>query len=949
MTSAAALTVNLPGSPYNDLPLYSSVAAIRALPFASIRSGQYAALHADGLESGAVYTFDPASLASDDGEAFLRPNDLTPLQAGRWLSTLGLVIPKGDKGDPGASTQVADTLASPAPDVAASTGVVARVNLAKPDRYPTNPASVAQANYETHFALVRARFYDDTNSRLYPTRGLGPTNGGCPDTSLPDASGNKLSVWQWCCGIFILFDRWKITGTATAKNRIAGAWTYFQTQYTVQQMTSTTYGQNPTTGISDDNSFFVSALRMIHEATGDATALSILVEYLAGTYIMYADPRTSNNPVQSYNATTPGGLAIQRSTYGIQYEHRGYLGEGYGDFANNTEIWIGQAAFYVSQQATTSTLTAAVKAAYLQLAKDTWTWAVTWLRFAGSAQAVAGIYGSSFILNPNASDYHKINAITTNPTTRRGKTAFADHGTLFQAALSDSLYTLTGEAKYLAEFQSILTVYPTQTTGFGRTWKGLPCFVCAQDPWTVGIPMRDVVSRLVARFPIPADPAQTLFKDFRLGVLGTAKTIAAQSGNGLISPNWGPPEESGNAGCMTWEQDSMAGYSGQGGGGQASGRQIMTASSGLSVVAAGAVLVASEAVLGSGMSAASVEILASTMATALISQEAAKLLPMREEHSTASPFQYRVSTDRVYGWRQEFINEKELRRLAPGGQTQWGKLEQHGAMQLDDTLYGGAGLVAYGPTFGNQFYMGNPSGSPRLNFASGSYLEAQQGLTRISTVVGSNEQLRVEAGTLTTYGYTYFNQDIQPLNDNVISVGGTSRRFKNIYATNSTINTSDERDKNWIVSGLTDKEYRAALRILKEVGSFTWKANSDRVHYGVRAQAVWRICSEEGLIPSGSSTDSPLSFLVYDEWDAQPAEPAVQAVDEISHFETRILPDGMEQQVRVVDVEGVMGTPGRAAIAAGNRYGVRDEIDKLMLAALARLNATQIEAALNAQ
>jgi hypothetical protein len=657
-----------------------------------------------------------------------------------------------------------------------------------------------------------------------------------------------------------------------------------------------------------------------------------LAEYAAVTYIIYQDTRSSN-PIVSYGVSTPVGTPIQRNTLGLRYDQSG----GNGDINTCHEIWLGKVDLFLSQQPTTTTLTDAMKTAYLQRAKDTWQQFFSRNRYAGSAVAVQGIYVSSTNLAPgNVPGSQRGTDI--QPTTKRAYTAFADHGTLAMGSLSDALYTLTGEAKYLAEFDSIAEAYPTQTTGFGRLWNGRACLVNAQDPWTDGFEHGEFTRRLAARYPVVAG-SPIIHTTYRFAVMGAAHNIAFQSAGGLISPNWGPPE--GNPG--TWEASSMDGYSGVGGGGQASGRQIMTASSSLIVVGAAAQLAATETALGSGMLPGGIEIAIGQLSAAVAAIQAQLLNPI----DTRGDYSRRiVSAD---GTVREFWKEVEIRRFDSGGQTHFGSLTQHGDISNDGTVFSKGGVVAYGPTFGNQFYMGSPTGSPRLNFAANNYVESQLGLNRISTVLNSNEQLRVEAGTLTTYGYTYFNQDIQPLNDNTISVGGTGLRFKNIYATNSTINTSDERDKNWIASGLSDKEYRAALRILNEVGSFTWKANPDRVHYGVRAQTVWSICIEEGLIPSGSATNSPLSFLVYDEWDAQPAEPAVQAVEEVSHLETRTLPGGMEQQVRVVDVEGVMGTPGRAASAAGNRYGVRDEIDKFMLAALARLNATQIEAALNAK
>jgi hypothetical protein len=810
--------------------------------------------------------------------------------------------------------------------------------LTKSDRYPINPASVLLSNYTNNHTSWLKRFFDTSNNRLYPTRGLGPTNAGCPDLTLPDGSGNRLSPWQWAQGINALYHRWKFTGSSQDQQNIVGAWAYFKTQFTNTQIIATTYGQNPTSGLSDDNSWFANALRQIHEASADSAVLSTLIEYVSGTYITYTDNR-STNPIVSYGVSTPGGITIQRNTLGIRYDQGG----GYGDIAAWYEIGLAICDLYVYQQPTTSSLTTQIKSALMQRAVDTWSWAQTRLKFAGTSSAAAGIYVSALNLSPTASPGSQ-RFTDIYGTTQRGRTAFADHGTLAMGVLSDILFSLTNDTKYLTELQSIAIAYPTLTTGFGRLWNGLPCFVNAQDPWTNGFWHAEFTRRLLARYPNPTD-----YSTFKLAVIGAAKIIAAQSAYGIISPNWGPPEQQQDTGQYTWEQDSLiAAYSGAGGGGQASGRQIMTASSSLCVIASGAMLISVEAALGSGMNAGAVEILTADVAAALAGISASKLRPMEEMGPIGKA--YRRSWDGSNNRFQEFINESEIRRIDSGGETLFGSQTLHGSLVCDNGITtNSGGIQAFATTFGGQLYIGSIFSGGGINLGySGSNITAD-GNALYCNFQNNNIVTLSGNGIYLNGSNTYVLNDILPVNDNVISVGGTSLRFKNIYATNGTIKTSDERTKDWIQTGLSNQEYRAALRILQEIGSFKWLDNPDRIHYGVRAQAAWRICIEEGLIPDGSMTNSPVSFLVYDKWDAKPAVPEVKAVAEVSHVETRTLPDGSTQTVRVIDVEAVMGIPGQNAVEAGDRYGVRDEIDKFMLAAIARLNATQIEAALHAQ
>lgn len=117
MASAPGLIINLPGAPYNNLPIYASVAAIRAIPSSTINNGDEAVLPPGGsLVKGAAYQFVAGSTLTDDGFSVLKPNDLTPLQAGRWLSTVAMVA-----GPPGPSNNTRISLdalkAAPTTDV----------------------------------------------------------------------------------------------------------------------------------------------------------------------------------------------------------------------------------------------------------------------------------------------------------------------------------------------------------------------------------------------------------------------------------------------------------------------------------------------------------------------------------------------------------------------------------------------------------------------------------------------------------------------------------------------------------------------------------------------------------------------------------------------------------------------------------------------------------------
>ena len=111
MTDAPAVIINLPGRPYDGLPVYASVAAIRAIPSGTLKNAQMIVLDSADIIRDGIFSYAPASVAVDDGVSVIKPNDLTALQAGRWLTSLSLAIPKGDKGDPGGNAEAIGTYA----------------------------------------------------------------------------------------------------------------------------------------------------------------------------------------------------------------------------------------------------------------------------------------------------------------------------------------------------------------------------------------------------------------------------------------------------------------------------------------------------------------------------------------------------------------------------------------------------------------------------------------------------------------------------------------------------------------------------------------------------------------------------------------------------------------------------------------------------------------------
>lgn len=72
----SVIEVDFPG----NIAAVRTIADLRALPSASFSVNELYVVTGKGL-----YSWVPDSLATDDGDRVLKPNDLTPLQAGRWL------------------------------------------------------------------------------------------------------------------------------------------------------------------------------------------------------------------------------------------------------------------------------------------------------------------------------------------------------------------------------------------------------------------------------------------------------------------------------------------------------------------------------------------------------------------------------------------------------------------------------------------------------------------------------------------------------------------------------------------------------------------------------------------------------------------------------------------------------------------------------------------------
>jgi hypothetical protein len=107
-------------------------------------------------------------------------------------------------------------------------------------------------------------------------------------------------------------------------------------------------------------------------------------------------------------------------------------------------------------------------------------------------------------------------------------------------------------------------------------------------------------------------------------------------------------------------------------------------------------------------------------------------------------------------------------------------------------------------------------------------------------------------------GLRFAAANIMPTNssgaftDNTSDLGGSTERFKDIYATNATIQTSDRNEKQNI-EALSDAEQRVAVAAKGLLRKFRWidsveeKGDEARIHFGIIAQDLQDAFEAEGL------------------------------------------------------------------------------------------------------
>ena len=130
--------------------------------------------------------------------------------------------------------------------------------------------------------------------------------------------------------------------------------------------------------------------------------------------------------------------------------------------------------------------------------------------------------------------------------------------------------------------------------------------------------------------------------------------------------------------------------------------------------------------------------------------------------------------------------------------------------------------------------------------------------------------------------------------DNAIDLGSSSQRFDDIFATNGSIQTSDQNEKQQIAS-LTTAEITAAKALSKLFKTFKWnsavtaKGDEARTHTGHIAQEVQTAMTDAGL------DAADYAFWCSDTWwETSTDVPAVEAVAEVLDDDGNVVTEAVE-------------------------------------------------------
>ena len=184
--------------------------------------------------------------------------------------------------------------------------------------------------------------------------------------------------------------------------------------------------------------------------------------------------------------------------------------------------------------------------------------------------------------------------------------------------------------------------------------------------------------------------------------------------------------------------------------------------------------------------------------------------------------------------------------------------------------------------------------------SDGSIVELAKDNTVIGAISAKSGDLAIHSTATNHVGLVFGNTRIEPANNygttsnNTVDLGNTDRKFQDIYATNGTIQTSDQIEKQDIAL-LTATEMLVGKRISTLFKTFRWKdkvvekGDNARTHTGIIAQDVQAAFTAEGL----DAGDYAL-FISSTWWEHDVDVPAVEAVAEVTDEDGNVTTEAVE-------------------------------------------------------
>jgi hypothetical protein len=176
--------------------------------------------------------------------------------------------------------------------------------------------------------------------------------------------------------------------------------------------------------------------------------------------------------------------------------------------------------------------------------------------------------------------------------------------------------------------------------------------------------------------------------------------------------------------------------------------------------------------------------------------------------------------------------------------------------------------------------------------SDGTIAQFRRDNTVVGTIGGSSTKLHIASGGNSGIRFRDDLNCFTPCNadgsnsDNDQNIGQASVRYDTIFATNSTINTSDRNEKQDIEE-LSDAEKRVAVVAKGLMRKYRWKSavaekgDNARTHFGIIAQDLQDAFTAESLDASDYAM-----FCSDTWWEKEISVDAVEAVDEVTETTT---------------------------------------------------------------